>query len=129
MSADELQARIQRIEQDLRNLHDVVAVLASTDGDAVRRFIDEIFTDPRTAIIYRGIQQGLTQTQIGTALKQRGLKLYFQPDVSKTVVMLEEKGFVEKPAKGSHVVRSGWKRYGLEKRLRKTLRDAKIDDL
>ena len=129
MSSDELQARVQRIEEDLRSLHDVVAVLAAADSHAVKQVIRDVFSDPRTVIVYRGIQQGMTQVEIGTALKARGLKKYFQPDVSRTVGLLEDKGFVEKPPKGAHVTRTGWNQYGLEKHLRKTLRDAEIDDL
>lgn len=129
MSSDELQARIQRIEEDLRSLHDVVAVLAAADSDAVKQVIHSVFSDPRTVIIYRGVQRGMTQAQIGAALKERGLKKNFQPDVSKTVRMLEDKGFVEKPPQGAHVPRTGWNKYGLERFVRKTLRDAGIDDL
>jgi hypothetical protein len=129
VTSDQLEARIQRIEEDLRSLHDVVAVLAAANPDAVKQVIRNVFSDPRTVIIYRGIQQGRTQTEIGVALKDRGLKKYFQQDVSKTVGILEDKGFVEKPPKGGHVTRAGWNKYGLEKFLRKTLRDAGIDDL
>jgi hypothetical protein len=129
VSSDELQARIQRIEADLRSLHDVVAVLAAADSHAVRQVIRDVFSDARTVIIYRGIQLGMTQTEIGAALKTRGLKSHFQSDVSKTVGLLEDKGFVEKPPKGQHVARTGWNRYGLEKFMRKTLRDGAIHDL
>lgn len=129
MSSDELQARIQRIEEDVRGLHDVVAVLAAADSHAVKQAIRDVFSDPRAVIIYRGIQRGMTQTEIGAALKARGLRNYFQQDVSKTVGLLEDRGFVEKPPKGPHVARTGWNKYGLEKVLRKTLRDAGIDEL
>ena len=129
MSGDELQARVQRIEADVRGLHETVDVLAVVGGDGAKKLIRDVFSDARTVIIFRGIQKGKTQLEIAAALKERGLKKYFQPDVSRTVAMLEDNGFVEKPPRGSHVVRMGWNKYGLERMLKKTLRDAQVDDL
>lgn len=128
MSADELQARIQRIEADVRGLRETVSVLAAVDSGTAKKLIKETFSDPRTVIIFRGIQKGMTQAQIAAALKERGLKTNAQQQqVSKTIRDLEDLGFVEKSKKEKYVPKSGWESFGLEKLLRKTLRDAKIE--
>jgi hypothetical protein len=130
MSGDQLQARIQRIESDVRSLRETVSVLAAVDSGTAKKLIKDTFASPRNVIIYRGLQRGMTQTEIATALRERELKANAQQQqVSKTIRDLEDLGFVEKTPKGTYVPKSGWGSFGLEKVLRKTLRDAKIDDL
>jgi len=130
VSNDQLQARMQRIEADVRGLHEKVAVLAAVDSGAARRRIAETFADPRTVVIYRGLQLGLTQTQIAGALRARGLsKGAQQQQVSTTTRDLEDLGFVERTTKRKYVPTPGWDSFGLEKVLRRTLRTASVDDL
>ena len=130
MSNDQLQARMQRIEADVRGLHEKVAVLAAVDGGAARARIVESFSEVRTVIIYRGIKAGMTQQQIASALKARGLTTGAQQQqVSSTIRELEDLGFVERTPKGKYVPIAGWESFGLDKVLRKRLRDSKVDDL
>lgn len=120
---------MQRIEADVRGLHEKVAVLAAVDSGAAKQRIVDTFSDARTVIIYRGIQAGLTQQEIASALKVRGLSQPQQQRVSSTTSELEDLGFVERTPKGKYVPTAGWESFGLEKVLRKTLRDAKVDGL
>lgn len=121
---------MQRIEADVRGLHEKVAVLAAVDSGAARERISTTFRDARTVIIYRGLQAGLTQTQIAAELKARSLrKGAQQQQVSATIREFEDLGFVEKTSKGKYVPTPGWDSFGLEKVLRKTLRTESVDDL
>ncbi len=130
MTEDQLQARMQRIEADVRGLHEKVGVLAAVDSGAAKKRIAETFSVARTVIIYGGIKAGMTQAGIAEALKERGLtKGAQQQQVSATIRELEDLGFVEKTPKGKYVPTPGWETFGLEKVLRKTLRDAKVDGL
>ena len=130
MSGDALQARMQRIEADVRGLHEKVAVLAAVDSGVAKQLIKDTFSDPRTVLIYRGIQRGMTQTAIAKALKERGVKTNAQQQqVSKTIRDLEDLGFVEMTRKSKYVPKAGWESFGLDKVLRKTLRDAGIEGL
>jgi hypothetical protein len=130
MSGDQLQARMQRIEADVRGLHEKVAVLAAVDSGAARKRIADTFSDPRTVIIYRGIQAGKTQKEIAEALVERGLtKGAQQQQVSTTTRKLEDLGFVEQTAKRKYVPTPGWDSFGLDKVLRRVLRDAKVNGL
>lgn len=62
MADDHTQARLQRIEDHLRSLDDRVSVLSAVDSGAAKERIAETFgSDPRTVVIYRGVQAGLTQ--------------------------------------------------------------------
>lgn len=130
MSGDHLQARIQRIEADVRGLRETVSVLAAVDSAEAKALIEETFGSPRNVVILRGIQLGMTQAQIARALKERDLKTNAQQQqVSKTIRDLEDLGFVEKTPKGTYVPKAGWDAFGLERTLRKTLRSAGINDL
>lgn len=130
MSDEQLQARMQRIEADVRGLHEKVAVLAAVDSGAAKKRIADTFSNPRTAIIYRGIQAGKTQGQIATALKERGLPTGAQQQqVSTTIRELEDLGFVQQAPKGKYIPTPGWGSFGLEKVIRKTLREAQVSDL
>lgn len=126
---DHTQARLQRIEDHLNNLDKRVSVLSAVDDSQIRQRLRDIFKEARTVIIYRGVQRGLTQKKIAAALKERRLPLADQPAVSRTLTDLEEKHFVRKVAGGGYVMRDGWNDFGLEKALKKTLRDADINDL
>ncbi len=108
----------------------MVSVLAAVDSREAKALIEETFASPRNVVIFRGIQRGMTQAQIATALKERDLKKNAQqPQVSKTICHLEDLGFVEKTPKGTYVPKAGWDSFGLEKTLRKTLRSAGLNDL
>jgi hypothetical protein len=126
---DHTHARLQRIENHLSNLDKRVSVLSAVDDGVVKQRIRETFGDPRTVIIYRGVERGMTQKQIAAALKARKLPLADQPAVSRTLSDLEEKQFVRKTAAGGYILREGWEDFGLARTLKKTLRDANIDDL
>jgi hypothetical protein len=130
MADDHTQARLQRIEDHLRSLDDRVSVLSAVDSGAAKARIAETFgSDPRTVVIYRGVQAGLTQQQIANALKERGLPQAQQQRVSDTLDDLVELGFIERTRKGRFVVARGWDGFGLDRVLKKTLRTSKIVDL
>ena len=74
MTDEYTQARLQRMEEDLRSLKQQVSVLSVVEDPAVRKKIQETFGDePRNVIIYRGIERGMNQTEIAAALKDRDL--------------------------------------------------------
>ena len=124
------QARLQDIEKHVRSLDGTVRVLASVDRPAVTRQIKATFADPRTVIVYRGVEQGLKQMEIAQQLKRRGLADANQPFVSKTLAQLHDDGFVEKARKGGgYVPAAGWEAFSLSKTLRKILKAADVDDL
>lgn len=126
------QARLQRMEEDLRSLKQQVSVLSIEQDPAVRGKIRETFgDDARNVIIYRGIQLGMSQTDIAAALRERGLPKAQQPRVSETLDELVDRGFVSRAPKGRYVVRdeNAWANFGLEKTLKKTLKKSGIDDL
>ena len=130
MSGDQLQARMQRIEDHVRNLDQKVSVLSAVDGDAAKaRIVDTFGSNPRMVIIYRGIQAGLTQQKIAEALRARGLPGAQRPRVSLAFTELTELGFVERTPKGGFVAIEGWNSFGLDRVLRRTLRSNHVDDL
>jgi DNA-binding transcriptional ArsR family regulator len=130
VTGDQTHARLQRIEDDVRRLRERVSVLSAVDGRAAKKQIADTFaSDPRMAIIYRGVQAGLTQQKIAEALRERGLSGAQQQQVSKAFAELEDLGFVERTPKGRYVAIEGWEPFGLEKVLKKTLRDARINGL
>src|SRR4051812_9077090 len=101
MSSDHTQARLQRIEKDVRELAATVSVLAAVDDGPTKQHIQETFgTDPRMVIVYRGVQRALTQQEIADALKERGLPHATQPRVSETLDELEQRRFIERAPKG-----------------------------
>jgi hypothetical protein len=129
VSSDYTQARLQRIEAHLRNLDQKVSVLSAVDDPAVKQRIDETFgQDPRAALIYRGVQRGMTQQDIAEALKERGLAGATQPRVSETLTILAERGFVQRK-KAGFVIRDGWDDFGLDRTLKRLLKKHKINDL
>jgi hypothetical protein len=129
MANDLNQARLQRIEDHLRSLDTRVCVLSAVDSGAAKQRIADTFSDPRTAIIYRGVQAGFTQRRIADALKERNLPRPQQQRVSDALDELVELGFIERTNKGRFVVVDGWDAFGLDRVLKKTLRTSKVDDL
>jgi hypothetical protein len=129
MADDVNQARLQRIEDHLRSLDARVSVLSAVDNGAAKQRIADTFSDARTAIIYRGVQAGLTQREIADALKERSLPRAQQQRVSDTLDELVELGFIERTKKGRFVVVDGWDAFGLDRMLKRTLRTSKVDDL
>jgi hypothetical protein len=129
MADDVSQARLQRIEDHLRSLDARVSVLSAVDSGAAKQRIADTFSDPRTAIIYRGVQAGFTQQRIAEVLKERSLPRPQQQRVSDALEELVELGFIERTKKGRFVVVDGWDAFGLERVLKKTLRTSKVDDL
>jgi hypothetical protein len=128
--SDQTQARFQRIEDHLRSLDEKVSVLSAVDGDAAKKRVSDTFgSNPRMVIIYRGIQLRMTQQQIADALRARKLTGAQQPKVSLAFRELEELGFIERTAKGQYLPIRGWESFGLERVLKKTLRDQGIDGL
>jgi DNA-binding HxlR family transcriptional regulator len=99
-------------------------------GDAAeaKRRIADTFSDARTVIIYRGVQHRMNQPQIVAALKERELPQAQQQRVSDTLRELEDAMFVRRNQAG-YERHEGWDEFGLERTLRKTLRDAKVADL
>ena|SRR5437588_494844 len=129
MSNGQDQARLQEIEKHLRSLDQRVSVLSAVDGERAKQLIAKTFDDPRTVIIYRGVQRGRTQRQIAEALSSRGLPLAQQQRVSDTLNQLEDLGFLSRRKDEGFEAIDGWDDFGLEKTMRKTLRQAKLDDL
>jgi hypothetical protein len=129
MGDDRNQARLQRIEEHLRNLDARVSVLSAVDSGAAKQRIAETFTDPRAVIIYRGVQAGMTQQEIANALRERGLPRPQQQRVSDTFDDLVDLGFIERTKKGRFVTVEGWDAFGLDRVLKKTLRTSKVDDV
>jgi hypothetical protein len=120
---------LQRIEKDVRNLSATVSVLAALDNAAAKKRIEETFgSDPKMVVIYRGVQAGLTQSQIAAALSARGLR-GSQQRVSEALDDFEELGFIERSAKGPPVPLPGWEPFGLTRVLKKTLRRNDVPDL
>lgn len=107
-----------------------MSVLSAVDGDAARERIAETFgSDARTVIVYRGVQRGLTQKKIADELRARSLPGAQQARVSNTFDELEDLGFIYRTSEGVRVPTEGWQTFGLDKVLRKTLRDGGVDDL
>jgi hypothetical protein len=130
MSSDHTQARLQRIEKDVRELAATVSVLAAVDDGHAKERIQETFgSDPRMVIVYRGVQKNLTQQEIADALKERGLPLATQPRVSETLDDLEQRRFIERAPKGPRSILLGWDKFGLERVLKKTLKTNGVPDL
>jgi hypothetical protein len=128
--SDQTHARLQRIEEHVRKLEQTVSVLSAVDGDAAKARIAETFgSDARMSLIYRGVQRGLTQQKIADELRARSLKGAQQARVSNSFAQLEDLGFIHRTPESVWVVTEGWKAFGIEKVLRKTLRDAGVDDL
>ncbi|MFN2587797.1 MAG: hypothetical protein ABR613_06755 [Actinomycetota bacterium] len=120
------------MEEDLRSLKQQVSVLSVVEDPAVRKKIQDTFSDePRNVIIYRGIERGMTQTQIAAALKERGLPRAQQPRVSETLDELVDRGFVRRAPKGRYVLRDekAYSDFGLEKVLKRALKKHGVDDL
>jgi hypothetical protein len=127
---DHTQARLQRIEEDVRSLNARYRVLAAVDDTAVRERIADTFgDDPRMAIIYRGVQRGLTQQEIAAALAERKLPLATQQRVSESLGALVDGGFVTRKPKGPFAPAEGWDDFGLERTIKATLKKHKVRDL
>lgn len=127
---DHTQARLQRIEERVASLDDTVAILATVDDALAKQRIAETFgDDPSMVIIYRGVQQGLSQTRIAAELKARGLQRADQGDVSRACSFLEEKRFLKRKGPKGFVVRDGWDAFGLDKFLKNVLRSRKVTPL
>jgi GMP synthase PP-ATPase subunit len=130
MASDETQARLQRIEKEVRDLSSTVSVLAAVDSAEAKKRIETTFgSDARMVIIYRGVQRRLTQTQIAQALRARKLPGAQQARVSNAFDELEEMRFIERTRKGPPVALPGWEKFGLERVLKKTLRASGVADL
>lgn len=130
MTDDHTQARLQRIEQRVASLDDTVSILAMVDDAAAKGRIEETFGgDPSMVIIFRGVQKNLTQEQTAQELRTRKLTRADQGDVSRARSLLQERGFIKPKAPRGHVAREGWAPFGIEKFLRKVLRDAGVTDL
>lgn len=130
MTEDHTQARLQRIEQRVASLDDTVSILAMVDDVAAKQRIEEIFGgDPSMVIVYRGVQKNLTQEQTADILRTKGLNRSNQAEVSRARALLEEKGFIKKREPRGYVARDGWTPFGIERYLRKVLRDAGVTDL
>ena len=129
MSDQHTQAHLQRIERHVQSLDDTVSVLSAVDGAAKQRIVDTFAGNPRLVVIYRGIQKNLTQQQIADALRQRGLSGAQQARVSNAFRELEELGFIKRAPKGPWTATGGWASFALERVLKKSLKDARVDDL
>jgi len=128
MSSDHTQVRLQRMEDRLANLDDTVAVLASVDNAGAKKKIGRVLADPRMAIVYHGVQRGLNQPQTAAALKARGLPYADQGSVSRARETLIDEQFLKREGT-KVVVQGGWEPFGIEKALKKSLRDSHLDDL
>lgn len=124
------QGRLQEIEKHLRSLDGAVRVLASVDRGVVKAQIERAFADPRAVLVYRGLEAGLTQSEIAHELEARHLTGGQQPFVSRMLRKLADAGFVEKPVRGGqyHSV-DGWEAFGLHRTLKAVLKANGIDDI
>jgi hypothetical protein len=130
MTNDHTQARLQRIEDHLRSLDERVSVLSAVDSGAAKKRIAETFgSDPRMVIIYRGVQAGVTQQGIADALRSRNLTGAQQARVSNAFTQLEDLGFIAATPKGKFLPVGGWESFGIERVLKRTLRNNHVDDL
>lgn len=130
MTDDHTHARFQRMEDHLRRLDARVSVLSAVGDEATKkRIVDTFGSDARMVIIFRGVQKGLTQEAIAKALRERGLPGAQQARVSNTFDELEELGFIERSPNGPAVVSQGWESFGLERALKRTLKNQGIADL
>jgi hypothetical protein len=130
VSDDHTQARLQRIEDDVRELKETVSVLGVVNDREAKARIQAMFgSDPRMVIVYRGVQRGLTQEQIAAALRERGLKYATQPRVSESLTQLEDEQFIKRTPKGPPLVLLGWEKFGLKRVLKNTLRTHGVPDL
>lgn len=120
-----MQARVQRIEADVHGLYRMLSI---TDGDKVRSLLKATFADPRTCLIFRGVQAGLSQPRIAEQLKKEGMKQPEQQRVSDTLKELDEVGLVNRTEKGRYVAAGGLHQFGLDRIIAATLRKAKIAD-
>jgi len=120
-----MQARVQRIEADVHGLYRMLSII---DGDKVRSLIKITFADPRTCLIFRGVQAGLSQPKIAEELKARGMKQPEQQRVSDTLKELDEVGLVNRTAKGRYVAAGGLQQFSLDRVIAAALRKAKIPD-
>jgi hypothetical protein len=129
MNGDYTQARLQRIEERVASLDDTVSILAVVDDSAAKNRMAEMFyDDPSMAIIYIGVEKGITQTNTAEALHARKLPRADQGEVSRARAMLADKNFITKTAAG-YDVRPGWKQFGIDKYLRQILKRAGIANL
>lgn len=127
---DATQARLQRIEDHLKNLDGTVFVLSAVgSGEAKQRIKDTFSMNPATVVVYRGVEKNMTQTAIASRLKQLGLPGADQGRVSNVCTELDELGFLRKTSAGHYAVVDGWGKFGLERVLKKTLKEANIDEL
>lgn len=123
-------ARLQRIEERVASLDDTVSILAMVDDAAARTRIEETFGgDPSMVLVYRGVQRSLTQEQTAQELRARGLPRIQQADVSRARSLLQERGFIKPKEPRGHAAREGWAPFGIERFLRKVLRDAGVTDI
>lgn len=132
MTDEYTQARLQRMEDDLRSVKQEVSVLSGVNDAAVKKRIQDTFADnPRNALIYRGIELGMNQTQIAAALKERGLPQAEQPRVSETLNELVDLGFVRRAPKNRYILRdeNAYADRGLPKTIKKTLKKHGVNDL
>lgn len=129
MTDEYTQGRLQEIEKHVRSLDGMVKVLAAVDRPAVRKDIEAAFSDPRTVIVFRGVQRGLLQQQMADALRSRGLANPTQGFVSKALTKLHDAGFVERTPKGGYIAVQGWNAFNIEKILKKILKDSDVDDV
>jgi hypothetical protein len=127
-SDDHVQADIQRIAKRVQSLDETVAILSRMSG-AKQQITDLFSGNPRLVIIYRGIQKGLTQTAIAKLLRDRNLPGADQGDVSRAYPTLDEAGFIRGGPQKKWVTTGGWEPFGLERILKKTLKDAGVDDV
>src|SRR4051812_43325884 len=107
--SDHAFSELQDIKKHLRSLDGTVRILASSDRPAIKRQIEDAFSDPRLILVYRGVQRGLDQAQTAEEIKRRGLAGANQPFVSKARARLQEQDFIEKVPGGAYVVVDGWK--------------------
>jgi len=126
--ADRSHGHEQRSASHLRNLDHRDSVLTGIDkaADAKRRITDTFADRPDLAIVWLGVEQGLSQRKIADALAGRGLPGANQTSVYRSMAALEDAWFIRKPAKGPHVVRPGWdEEFNLKRELRRILKKHK----
>lgn len=132
MTAERSSSHDQRSAAHLRNLDHRDSVLAGIEkaGGAKRRIVETFGDRPDLAIVWLGVDKGLSQRRIADELGARGLQGATQTSVYRSIAALDDAWFLRKPPKGPHVVRPGWEEeFNIKRELRRILKKHRVEPL
>jgi hypothetical protein len=99
-------------------------------ADAKRRITETFAERPDLAIVWLGIDKGLSQRKIAEEMAARDLPGANQTSVYRSIATLEDAWFIRKPPKGPHVVRPGWEdEFNIKRDLRRILKKHGVEPL